>query len=315
MQLAPAPVNGCVSINLDGQTGRERLANLQPVSAEDSSWKDWSSTRVDEVREGSTIYLWIRFSRGIEFLVDRAGTGVTMWWPESVAFDDAVSYLIGPILGTVLRLRGTTVLHACAIGIDGQAVIMLGDAGAGKSSLASAFARQGYPILTDDLVALKDNGGSLEVQPGHTWIFVPPETVKVLFGVPDALPQAVPPWPKRRLDLTQEGYRYQHEPLPLRAVYLLGRRSLSARAPFVRGVRARRALFTLLVNSHAARRVQVGMPDRDFDVLSRIAASLPVRRITPSADPNRLPGLCQAILADYARVSTSPLASQRSEEA
>jgi len=306
LPVLPATANvtdGCISIELAGQAGRERLAGLQPVPSDDSSWRNWSATRVEEVREGHTTYLWIHFSSGVEFLVDRAGTEVCGWWPESLSLDDAVSYLIGPILGTVLRLRGTTVLHACAINIKGVAIAVLGDAGAGKSSLAATFAQLGYPILTDDLVALADQDGILKVQSGHTWIFVPPGTVHALYGAPDALPQAMPPWPKRRLDLTGEGYRHQREPLPLAAVYLLGSRSRSTRAPFVRRVGARPALLTLLANSHAARRVQVGMPDRDFDILSRIAASLPVRRVTPYADPTRLPALGLAILKDFAQVS------------
>jgi hypothetical protein len=303
MRLAPAPANMTVSIDLAGQAGRERLTGLQPVTSDDTSGRDWSSTRVEELRDGNTLYLWIRFRGGIEFLVNRAGTEVWGWWPESVGYDEGVSYLIGPILGTVLRLRGTSVLHACAISVDGQAIAILGDAGAGKSSLAAAFAQLGYPILTDDLVALDDCGDSLWVQPGHTWIFVPPESVQTLFGAPDALPQALPPWPKRRLDLTAEGYHYQREPLPLRAVYLLGQRSFSKRAPFVRRVQPRHALLKLLANSNAPRRVQVGMPGRDFDVLSRIVNSLPVRRITPSAEPTRLPGMCEVILDNFARLS------------
>jgi hypothetical protein len=306
MQLSSGPADGCVSIDLAGQVGRERLANLQPVSSENASWKNWSSTLVEEVREGNRLYLWIRFRGGIEFLVDRAGTEVWGQWPESVGYDEAVSYLIGPILGTVLRLRGATVLHACAINVNGRAIAVLGDAGAGKSSLAATFAQRGYPILTDDLVALDDQNGAFKIQPGHTWIMVPPETVQVLYGAADALPQALPPWPKRRLDLTREGYHHQRESLPLSAVYLLGQRSRSARAPFVRRVRPRRALLTLLANSNAPRRVQVGTPGRDFDRLSRIAADLPVRRITPHADPTRLPGLCQAILDDFARVAIVP---------
>ena len=301
--LLPAPVTDaeCVTVELNEQSGRERLANLQPVTLKDNSWQYWSPTRVEEVTDGNTRYLWIHFSGEIEFLINRAGTEISGWWPESLSLDNVVSYLIGPILGTVLRLRGATVLHACCIGVNGQAIAMLGDAGAGKSSLTATFARLGYPILTDDLVALNEHDGSYMVQPGHPWVFVPPETVEALYGAPDALPQAVPPWPKRRLDLTSEGHHFQREPLPLRGIYLIGKRSTSARAPFMRRVRARRALLALLINSHAARRVQVGQPDRDFIVLSQIAASLPVKRVTPFADRARLPDLCKAIVDDFVK--------------
>lgn len=301
LRPAPPPVTDvvCVSVDMLGQTGHARVEQMQPVPSKDTAWKEWSPTSVDEVREGDTIYLWVRFSGGIEFLIDRAGTEVCGWYPESVTLESATLYLIGPVLGTVLRLRGTTLLHACAINVNGSAIAMLGDAGAGKSSLATTFARLNYAILTDDLVAIKEHRGSLMVQSGHPWIFVPPETVEALYGYEDALPQAVPPWPKKRLDLIGNGLRFQSEPLPLRGVYLIGQRSQSPRAPFVRRVPPRRALLALLTNSHAARRVQVGRPERDFDVLTRIVAGMPVRRVTPLADRKALPGLCQTIVDDF----------------
>ncbi len=52
-------------------------------------------------------------------------------------------------------LRGLEVLHASGVVIGGNAVLISGAAGAGKSSLAAALVRSGGLLLSDDAVALR----------------------------------------------------------------------------------------------------------------------------------------------------------------
>src|SRR5690349_20774404 len=65
---------------------------------------------VARVRGGT--FFWLRYADGTEFVVDREGAGVWMRWPPPWTLDDVATYLLGPVLGFVLRLRGTTCLHA-----------------------------------------------------------------------------------------------------------------------------------------------------------------------------------------------------------
>ena len=57
-------------------------------------------------------------------------------------------------MGALLMQRKILPLHGSAIEIDGKAYAILGDCGAGKSTLAKAFINRGYKLLTDDVIAV-----------------------------------------------------------------------------------------------------------------------------------------------------------------
>ena len=62
--------------------------------------------------------------------------------------------LLGTVLASLLHRRGLYVLHASAVAVDGKAVALLGDKGAGKSTTAAAMIAGGHSLLADDVVAV-----------------------------------------------------------------------------------------------------------------------------------------------------------------
>jgi hypothetical protein len=65
--------------------------------------------------------------------------------------------ILSEALGIILHLRGYFMLHASAIEYLGQATVFLGTPGAGKSTTVAAFAKHGFHVLSDDLVAIAPN--------------------------------------------------------------------------------------------------------------------------------------------------------------
>lgn len=113
--------------------------------------------------------------------------GTRFPWEREAAFDswngNRVDYLPGPdwkgalpyaFYGTVaahiLAWRGLIPLHACAVEIDGRAVLIAGTAGAGKSSLMAGLLARGAALLSDDLTAIEIVGGIAAALPGRTTI-------------------------------------------------------------------------------------------------------------------------------------------------
>src|SRR5690625_17468 len=64
-------------------------------------------------------------------------------------------YILGTCMGVVLMQRKILPIHGSCIAINGKAYAIVGDSGAGKSTLASTFINRGYPLLTDDVIAVK----------------------------------------------------------------------------------------------------------------------------------------------------------------
>lgn len=242
-------------------------------------------------------YFRLSFEDGVQFLVDRAGSVIGMTWRESTTYEDAVTYLVGPIMAFVLALRNITCLHASAVAIKDQAIALLGPSGAGKSTTAAMFARLGYPVLSDDVVPLRDQRDHFLTQPGYPCLRLWPSSVDALFGSPEALPCLTPTWEKRGLDLTREAYKFHTQESPLAAIYILDERCASA--PAVAEVSAREGLLALLANSYAANVINPQQRALEFQVLSRVARHVPMRRVKAHTDPARLPELCAAIIDDF----------------
>lgn len=70
---------------------------------------------------------------------------------------DEMSYFqffLGPVLSAMLHLRGIMPLHASSVINDNQAILIAGNSGAGKSTIAHKALMNGYSMVTDDISAI-----------------------------------------------------------------------------------------------------------------------------------------------------------------
>jgi hypothetical protein len=239
----------------------------------------------------------LRYADGIQFMVSEDATRVAAAWPAEWSLEDAAVYLLGAVCGLLLRLRGVPALHASAVALDGAAFAVCGPAGAGKSTTAAALSRRGRAVLTDDVAPLVELGGVLHVQPAYPQLRLWPDVVPVVLGPGARLPPLTPNWDKLFLDLSG-GAAFQPEPLPLRAVYVLGAREPREEAG-MRPLPPVEAVLTLAANAYLGWFPGAAGAARQFQVLSGLVARIPVLAVTPPADPARLPRLAEALEADF----------------
>jgi hypothetical protein len=242
------------------------------------------------------------YADGTRFVVDRRGCTTWADWSEKCTLEDACTYLLGPVMGFVLRLHGVVSLHASAVAVGDRAIALVGLPGAGKSTAAAAFACCGFPVLSDDIVALAGKGAQFLVQPGYPRVNLWPDSVRRLFGSEDALPRITPTWDKRYLPLGQNGHHFASSPLPLGAIYILDSRESSLTAPIIEEVPGKEAFIELVANTYVNYLLDQDMRRTEFEVLGRLVSSIPVRRVRPSAEPSTVFNLCEAIAADAERV-------------
>ena len=240
----------------------------------------------------------LAYSDGAKFWFDRDGTEVWAIWPEELTIEDVSTYLLGPVLGFLLRLRGVTCLHASAVAFGDQAVAFVGSEGAGKSTTAAALARRGHAILSDDVVALGERDGSFFIQPAYPYLCLWPESVKSIYGSAEALPPFSANYDKRCLSLRRHELRFEERPLPLAAIYILGERRCDP-APIVEEIAPQKAFLMLVANTFATNALESSMRAQEFEILGRLVPSVPIYGLRAHQDASRLPELCDLIEARF----------------
>jgi hypothetical protein len=248
----------------------------------------------------------LSYSDGTRFVVDGAAEHVWGAYQPPLTAEDMAAYFLGPVLGFLLRWRNITCLHASGVEIGGRAVCFCGDAGYGKSTTAAALALRGFPVLAEDIVALEESGGEFHAVPGYPRVCLWPESVSMLLGRADALPQLTPVWEKRYLELDGQRAKFSQTELPLGVVYVLAPRSSDDSAPRIEKLSPREALLELVQNTYMNWVLGRHQRANEFDTLSRLVHQVPVRRIVPHAEPEKIAGLCELILQDAPAVFSSP---------
>ena len=252
--------------------------------------------RASRLRPGENIR--IAYWDGLVFDLDSQGKQISVYVSSGISIDDSVPALLGPMMGLLLRLRGIICLHASAVVIEDRAIGLVGVSGAGKSTTAAAFARLGYPVLTDDVLALTDYVDHFLVRPAYPRVRLWPQSVAGLFGSLDALPRMMPGLDKRFLSLQQSGYHFQSEPLPLAALYFLEPRGEVNHVSAIKAVNPAEGLMKLVSDSFATNFQDKPRRAAEFDLLSRLVATIPLRRISAPDDLQRIDDLCSAIAED-----------------
>jgi hypothetical protein len=100
-------------------------------------------------------------------------------------------YLLGSAFGALLHQRGLLPLHANAIEVDGRAVAFMGEAGAGKSTLAAWFHDRGFRVIADDVCVVQFGvDGQIMACPGIPRLRLSEEALKATGRQAAAFPRS-----------------------------------------------------------------------------------------------------------------------------
>jgi hypothetical protein len=308
-ELTPSPLDSSdepvVSVYLNSSP---QASALDPTTPEElsyaNSYKDESGEPALQIwKAAGSRYLRLAYFDGSQFWLDREGTEVWGTWPANLTLEDAATYLLGPVLGLLLRMRGVTCLHASAVAFGGNAVAFVGSEGAGKSTTAAALARRGHAILSDDVVALAERNGSFFIHPAYPYLCLWPESVESLYGSAEALPQFSANYEKRCLSLGKQEVQFAEQALPLAAIYILGERRGDP-APLVEELTPQKAFLALVANTFATNTLDSDMRAKEFEILARVASKVPIRLLCANRDAGRLSDLCDLLSKEAQNLRT-----------
>jgi hypothetical protein len=162
-----------------------------------------------------------------QFLVSPGGeevhTEALEWVPDSSLH----RLFVEPVMRTILWQKGLPSFHAAALAKNGKAIILMGDKGFGKSSLACALLSQGWKLLADDLVRVMEIDRVWHVMPGHAQIKLNTDTASAMGYAPNTLPRRWTGPADRvgnKLIMTPEPNQLMANGVPITGVFILTHR-------------------------------------------------------------------------------------------
>lgn len=206
----PELLRGGVQPDIYFQTGKVKLPNLQATSIHRQG--------IEAHFGGTTQEAYLRWS-GVSSFLAKNGTTLIIE-PDSEDIDPELLklYILSEALGLILHQRGFFLLHASAVKIGDYAVVIVGAPGAGKSTMAAAFAKYGYPVLADDMVAISNIESIPTVYPAYPQIKIWSSAVQGLEFNLSNLPRLFSDSEKRVIRQTDN---FTVDPCPLVGIFAL----------------------------------------------------------------------------------------------
>ena len=166
-----------------------------PPRARDANGDNWFACRSSA--DGS---IYVRWADLYEFYIDKDGARVVCHQLARGSRGVLQNFLFGQALSFALVRQGLEQLHAAVLAVDDMAIGFLGDCTYGKSTLAAAFVRAGYRLVTDDVLMIDwrasgpialPGSGRIKLEPSSAFALLSNSTHGVLLH-PDATKRSFP---------------------------------------------------------------------------------------------------------------------------
>jgi hypothetical protein len=198
--------------------------------------------------------------------------------------------VLGPALALFLRLRGYFALHASGIVVEKGVVAFAGNTGWGKSTLAKAFHTQGFPLVTDDILAIDMAIHTPMILPSFPLLKLWPDSAIALDEDLSHFTKLHASTQKLARSFTEN---FQDQRLPLKCIYILGKGDQSS----IETLSEQDALTNLIAHSWGT----TSLTQKDYvhihlQQCARIIQEVPVRRLRRPTDLKQVHQSVQLIL-------------------
>ncbi len=236
-------------------------------------------------------YLWLDEAGGYLTAIDRVARRGIVWFtaPDRIASWHTARPFLHAIKGVSLATPWTPV-HAAAVALNGKGVVVVGQSGAGKTSIAIACALAGWDYLGDDAVILRANPAEVgaiynSARLRSDMFDVFPEAMAASLGISDDAGEA-----KAEIDMALL-HRCDRDGAEVGAI-IVPQRSGGSRIGFAPMSRPD-AVRTLMA---ATRQSIMGDDHATFDKLATLVRTVPCYVFDPGRDPSAVPAALGRLL-------------------
>jgi len=238
-----------------------------------------------------------------DFFIDTAGREVSCVPHSDISARTLRHLFIDQVIPLVLNLRGQDALHATSALLAPGLCAFVGPSGVGKSTLAAAFQLAGFPVLSDDCLAVKEENGQMFAIPAYPGVRLWEDSVAALGrGDSGAIPVA-DYTPKRRVIAPDSSDEIFWRNWPLVRIYALVRQVAgdsgeAVESPLIEPMPRGTAFLELVASLFRLDSTDRVMLERQFRFVEKIISQVPVRRLKLPDDLALLPAVRDAIAAD-----------------
>ena len=227
-------------------------------------------------------------SNGDEILIEKA---------DGVADDEIRWFLFSAVLGPLLIQRDMLAMRAAAFVHSGEAVLIFGMAGMGKSTLIAAANQRGFTPISDEPCLLetpdRKESGPVMVKPGLPFLKLWRDSLNLLQLFNDDLKPVRPGLEKYIAPITNQ----LAKPLPIKRAYLLEPAKVeSATTKPISGAARFRVFQNMICRPNLIR--AMGNPKKMFEQCASLAEKIDLRLVDRSEKGMFLGKLIAAIEKD-----------------
>jgi hypothetical protein len=204
--------------------------------------------------------------------------------------------ILGSVLAILLHQRGLLVLHASSVADPDGAVVVLGDSGWGKSTVAAALCSRGFGFVTDDVLSIDNESGTLKAVPGIPRVKMAQDAAVMLGYDPGRLQPLYSGLDKKALPMNDV---FVSEPIPIKCVYVIDEGDVLE----TKEMSTAEAMMETIRHSIIARVPEDSRAAAHFEQCAHLARSVTYRWLRMERDNSTLADLADMVADDIASFS------------
>jgi serine kinase of HPr protein (carbohydrate metabolism regulator) len=205
---------------------------------------------------------------------------------------NVIPFILGPVMALLLHQRGFLVLHGSSVRVKERAVAFLGYRGKGKSTTAIHLYQDGYPLVTDDILAIKFREEGLPVvYPGYPHVRLNEDSYNQVKTKTDILT------PIRTIAgkvFCDASYGFSSEPVDLERIYVIEKDDMMR----ISNLKSQDNLLDLIRHSVANRIFQYDTQKENLIHCAQLVNNVSVKQLEIFHSFNDVPKLIRIIEKD-----------------